>query len=1024
MEKPADPNSLPSVAALFDALAGHGERPALIAVRAGRMETVSFAALHRDARRLATGLVRVGFAPGEGAVLYGANSPGWITARAAIALAGGMTVALDHLTPAEDAERLIGDAGARFVFAGAENAAALDGRLPPECRLFRLDGDAPNWRELLADTAGALPRVYDDATDMLVYTSGTTGAPKGIELTHRMMMSNVRAICAERLVGPGDRTLLPLPLHHVYPGLVGLLVPLAAGAAVVLPEAVTGPRILEALRLAEVSAVVGVPRLYSALLAGIEGRIAGRGGALRRMFRLTLAISLWLRRTFGLRAGRQLFRAVHRQFAPRLRLLACGGAHLDTEVHWTLEALGWRVLNGYGLAETASIFTANFPDAQRIGSEGRPLAGGAVRIADPDEEGMGEILLRGDSVFAGYRNNPDASREAFTADGWFRTGDLGRIDRDGYLSVAGRLKEMIVLGGGKNVFPEEVEAVYGASPMIAEVALLEREGALVALVLPDFDAIATSGNTQVDSVIRVELATAARRLPSWQRIAGYAMVRAPLPRTRLGKLRRFLLPELYEAARAGAAPAPVEALAESDRALLATRPAGEIWQWLSARYAGRGVTLDTNPQLDLGIDSLGWMEIAIELEERFGVRLAEDQVAGIVTLRDLLVAASAPPAEGQAAPAPSGPVGLTDEQRRWTTPMPLPLALVAGLALALNRWAMQLVFRIEVRGLENLPARGPYVLTPNHASYLDAPAMAGAVPFAILRQIRWGGDARKMFGSWFGRLVSRGARIFPINERAPQATLALAEALLEKGHILVWFPEAWRTPDGRLQDFLPGVGTLLRAAGVPAVPVHISGTFEAWPRDRRWPRVRRLGIVFGAPMMPDTLASRGEGETPEARIAAALHDAVAALAAADAPYGGAGAGWEQFPHDADIGIRGFGPTLAAAFEQAALALTATITDRPVEPREAVAIDCPPAEPEALFYDWLNALVYEMAARRMLFARFEVRITETGLAAQAWGEPVDVARHQPAVEVKGATWTALEVARDAAGMWHAQCVIDV
>ncbi|MEE8334443.1 MAG: AMP-binding protein [Alphaproteobacteria bacterium] len=896
MVKQADPHRPPTVAALFDALAAYGESPALMTVREGAVEAISFAALHHDTRRLATGLLKAGLARGEGVVLYGANSPAWITVRGAVALAGGKTVALDHLTPVEEATRLIKDAGAGWVLADAGNAAALRALLPGESRLFRLadgrrsgDGETvPSWRSLLADEPAPLPEIDADNVDMLVYTSGTTGAPKGIELTHRMMMANVTAICAEGLVGPGDRALLPLPLHHVYPGLVGLLVPLTAGTAVVLPEAVTGPGILEALRLAEGSVVVGVPRLYGALLAGIESRIETRGRLLRMGFRAMLAISLLLRRRLGISVGRCLFGALHRQFAPRLRLLACGGAHLDIGVHWKLEALGWRVVNGYGLAETASIFTVNFPGARRIGSEGRPLGGGGVRIADPDVYGIGEIQLRGASVFAGYRNNPDASREAFTADGWFRTGDLGHIDRDGFLHVAGRLTEMIVLGGGKNVFPEDVEAVYGDNPLIADIAVLERDGVLVALVLPDFAAIAESGNTQVDSVIRVELATLSRRLPSWQRIAGYAIVRAPLPKTRLGKVRRFLLPEIYDTARSGGAAATAEPLAERDRDLLATEPAGAIWQWLASRYAARGVTLDTNPQLDLGIDSLGWMEIAIELDERFDVRLTEDQVAGIVTLRDLLSAAGAPPSAVEPTPGPSGPVRLTAEQRRWTTPMPAPLAFVAALVLALNRWVMRLVFRIEVRGLENLPARGPYMLAPNHASYLDAPAIAGALPFRIVRQIRWGGDARKMFSSWFGRLASRGARIFPINERAPQATLALAGSLLEKGHILVWFPEAWRTPDGRLQAFMPGVGTLLQHSGVLAVPVHIQGTFEAWPRDRRLPRVRRLRIVFGRPVTPATLSASGSGQTPEARIAEALHDAVAALAEPNASIAASG----------------------------------------------------------------------------------------------------------------------------------------
>jgi len=459
----------------------------------------------------------------------------------------------------------------------------------------------------------ALPTLGASEPTALLYTSGTTGTPKGFTLSHANILHNVEALAAENLVREGDRVLMPLPLHHAYPFIVGLLLPLRCGAQIVLPGAARGPDLLKALTVGRATAMIAVPAIYRALVQAIERRIAQRGVLARAGFRALLGLSVWIRRATGRRLGRRLFAPLHRQLAPDLKLMASGGAHLDDKVAWTLEGLGWSCFGGYGLAETASIFTGNLPGRQVIGSDGRPLPGAELRIADPDETGVGEIQLKGPSVFSGYRNNEAANREAFTADGWFRTGDLGRLDAAGYLYVTGRVKEMIVLAGGKNVFPEEVEAHFERAPCLREVAVLEHEGRLVALVVPDFPAIAESSSRRVEDVVRVTLSELAHQLPSFQRPAGFAIVREPLPRTRLGKLRRHLLPSIYELARAGREKRVRSALLPEDLELLSRPPATDIWRWLEQRYPGRPLALDDSLDLDLGIDSLEWINFSLEL---------------------------------------------------------------------------------------------------------------------------------------------------------------------------------------------------------------------------------------------------------------------------------------------------------------------------------------------------------------------------------------------------------------------------
>lgn len=872
-------------------IARHGERPALVSVRGEALEVWSFARLADHAGRLAYGLLRAGLAPGEAVLLFAPNGPEWVVVRLALGAAGALAVPVDDLSTPEEVAAVLRDAGCRRAFTTRAHVPAL--RAMKEAaglEVFVLDGEAApedgprDWREVLAKRAGPLPPPDAEAPAMLIYTSGTTGPPKSFTLTCANVWANVRALVAEGLLGPGDRVLLPLPLHHVYPFIVGLLVPLASGAAVVFPEAVAGPQIVQALRAARASVMVGVPRLYAALFAGLTARVAARGTLAAAAFRALLGFSVWLRRRFGVRAGRVLFRGLHAGLGKHLRLMVSGGAQLRAELVWNLEGLGWEVRSGYGLAETASIFTGNLPGRERIGSEGRPFQGGEICIAEPDERGVGEIQLRGSNVFTGYRNDPAANRAAFTGDGWFRTGDLGRLDPEGYLHFCGRAKEMIVLGGGKNVSPEDLESAYAASPFIREVAVLERDGALHALVLPDVEAIKASGTVRVEDSVRVALTTAARRLPSYQRLAGFALVREPLPRTRLGKYQRFLLPELYERARKGARrPAPAEISAE-DRALLREPPAREVWRLLEARYPDKPLALDASPQLDLGIDSLEWVTISLELERRLGLRLSEEAVAEATSVRDLLRAVVAATRTPRAAGPgePSAGEDLLADRARWTEPTGFGPTLL-GISLFLINWLiLRIFFRLRVDGAERLPAPGPFVIVANHASDLDPLALGAALPLRHLRRTYWGGDVARLFASPLRRFACRVLHIFPIDERAPTASLAMAAAVLARGCGVIWFPEAWRSPTGELQRFLPGIGTLVEQTRARVVPAYIRGTFEAMPRWRRVPRPHPIRVGFGGPLEAEELAAMGRGGTAEARITDALERAVAELGAAGA----------------------------------------------------------------------------------------------------------------------------------------------
>jgi long-chain acyl-CoA synthetase len=627
--------------------------------------------------------------------------------------------------------------------------------------------------------------------------------------------------------------------------------------------------------------MIAVPRLYEAMLAGIERQMAGAPRPIGAALRGLLDGAVWVRRRLGRRIGKHLFFPLHRRIGPALRLLASGGARLDPKVAWRLEGLGWEVLTGYGLTETAPILTFNPPGRARIESVGLPVEGVELRLgpAEDAEPGHGEILAKGPNVFSGYWENPEATAEAFTDDGFFRSGDLGHFDDAGYLYIVGRSKELIILSGGENIFPEEVEAVYGAAEHVREVAVLEHDNRLVALFVPDPEAQRAMAQDEPHQHLRREVERLSRQLPSYARISDFAITRQPLPRTQIGKLRRHELPEIYVQEKSGAGrPEPEAAVTGAERALLETPPAARIWPWLKERFAGHTLTLNTSPHLDLGLDSFDWMSLTMELEERFGVRLSEDAVARVNTLRDLLEEA-----RQAVETAPEEPGRLTPEQERWLEPRGFAERALARTLLVVDRWLLRTLFRVRAEGLEHVPRHGPYLMTPNHESYLDPLALCAVLPWAQLRELYWAGWAGLLFRGPFTRLFSRLFQVLPVDpERGLTSTLALGRTVLERGRPLVWFPEGGRSTDGRLQAFLPGVALLLERTGVQAVPVWVEGTFEAWPPGQRLPRPRPVSIRIGAPLTLAELEPDGDEGDRHRRIAERLREKVAQLAPQDA----------------------------------------------------------------------------------------------------------------------------------------------
>jgi long-chain acyl-CoA synthetase len=382
--------------------------------------------------------------------------------------------------------------------------------------------------------------------------------------------------------------------------------------------------------------------------------------------------------------------------------------------------------------------------------------------------------------------------------------------------------------------------MYAGIPLLHEVAILEDGGRLVALIVPDERAIRERGAIRQATLLREELEEVAARLPPHQRLTAFRVARSPLPRTQLGKLRRHLLPALYkQAATPETTPKSTE-LSPEDAKLLASERGRAAWQWLVARYADKQLTLDTSPQLELQIDSLEWVTLTTEIEQRFRVSLTGEAVSRILTLRDLIREIDTAELVGEgAAPAPVADVKLPG----------LPMRLIGAAIFGLVRPLMRLLFGVKVAGLEHLAGDTPLVIAPNHASYLDPFALATALPWRRLRKTYWAGWVGVLYTGPITRFVSRATQVMPVDpDRDLTAAIGTARALLRRGYSIVWFPEGRRSPTGEVGPFFGGIGQLLLDTDATALPTAIRGTFDALPKQRRWPRLVPLGVTFGAPL--------------------------------------------------------------------------------------------------------------------------------------------------------------------------------
>jgi long-chain acyl-CoA synthetase len=399
--------------------------------------------------------------------------------------------------------------------------------------------------------------IGSEAPAVVFFTSGTTGIAKGIILSQRAVIANVSAARMSLIVDESDVFVALLPLHHTYATICSFLASVEAGSSVVIVDRFAPTAVLRMLGEGGVTFLIGVPLLFDKLKAGIEARIKAVPSPARLFIRGGLSLSRFSTLKLHLPLGRLLFRPLRQKAGmASVRLAVSGGGPLSPDTADFFDALGVPIVQGYGMSENGPLISVNLPERKDNRSVGFPVKYTELRIASPGSDGVGEIEVRGPSLMLGYLDAPEATREVFTRDGWLRTGDLGRVDRRGFIYITGRRKNLIITEGGKNVYPEEIEERLQTSPWIKEVLVVGRPVApghagedVVAILVPDSEKVAAAypgretETAFVAELLKTDVLRINKGLPAFMKISDIIVRTEDFEKTSSGKIRRFLYAE-------------------------------------------------------------------------------------------------------------------------------------------------------------------------------------------------------------------------------------------------------------------------------------------------------------------------------------------------------------------------------------------------------------------------------------------------------------------------------------------------
>jgi long-chain acyl-CoA synthetase len=754
------------------------------------------------ARSFAAHLEAKGIRKGDAVMIWSESRPGWIAALWGCFLTGAVVVPVEPQSSLDLFRKIARKVRPRLVLLGDRVPLVQS---TDEFAVGRL-----SEIEHAEEPAGFEPvSLFADDLAEIVFTSGTTAEPKGVLITHRNLAAQLRPIEAQftpyrKYVRPFAplRILNLLPMSHLFGQSLATFVPPLIPAPVVFISRTSPHEIARQIRRRRVAILVSVPKVLEVLRDFVLHRFP------------EASYTSYSGAAWPLRWWR--FRAIHRMFGWKFCCLVSGGAPLALDVEQFWANLGFVVVQGYGLTETAPVISFSHPFHVRQGTTGKPLAGVDVRIAED-----GEILVRGDNVTPGYFEAPRETLAAFR-DGWFHTGDFGELDAEGQLVIRGRKKEMIVTPEGQKVFPEDVEAVLNRLPGVRESAMVGKDRVHAVIVL--------NAKADADEIVR----QANAKLEDHQRIRSVSVWTGELPRTKTTrKLRRA---EIANAIERGL---------EQPASKRTTDLAALIEKYAPGRTIGPDTTME-----ELGLSSLDRVELMMDLEEKLGASVDESAFASVTKVADL-----------------EKPLAVAEETtfpayNRSAIAKLVRGASLEGIFLPLTK----IIARRRVSGLENLESlRGPVIFAANHQSHLDTPVILASLPLRWRRRIapamwkeyfdaHFHPKSHSRLERWTDSLLYGLIAVlfngFPIpqTEAGAGESIRYMGEMVEKGWSILIFPEGERSVTGEMGRFFPGVGMIASRLRLPVVPIRLRGGDRVLPRNAKWPHPGPVEVRFGAPI--------------------------------------------------------------------------------------------------------------------------------------------------------------------------------
>ncbi len=822
--------------------------------RGGRKEQYTFEDVKELTIRAAGFLADKSIKQNDRVILFSNNMPEWGITYFGILKTGATAIPID---PASSIDEIIA-----FAKSGEASAIVLSPKLADEnldlaerLKAAKLDLNVFTFDEVFEmqtpteeTRRNALlpPKILSNSVASLIFTSGTTGTPKAVMLSHKNFVNMISMLSSVLDMDITDGVLSVLPMHHTFEFSAGFLTPFSNGTQITYLDELSSEALSHAIENNHVTGMVGVPALWEMLHRRIKTRMRERGDWFADLADNVIEFNAWVRDNTPFNLGPIIFFPIHQGMGGRMRYLISGGSALSEKVQKDLHGLGFTVLEGYGLTESSPVLTVTRPENKLIrGSVGKPLPGVEVKIDAPDANGVGEVLARGQNVMLGYFNNEEAT-ESVLQDRWLKTGDLGKLDEDGNLYIVGRSKDVIIDSNGKNIYPDEIEDHYGKSSFIKElsvVGLPDEDGGekIAALVVPDYEQDISLSRAETNKKIEEYFREVSASLAFFKRVKILHLTPFELPRTATRKVKR---PEVVGMLQ------NLDAKSKNKTKSVADSKGDDTALWIRKIVASvsnrplSDVVLE-DKLADLGFDSLMFVELQGAVEDAGGRVPSPDTLNEVQSVRELLTAVQRIDKSKKLADEPK----ISEKKDEEEIHVP---SIIRRVGNSLVDFAQDKLYdnvlHTKIEGESNVPAHTNFIVAPNHSSHLDT----GLVKKALGKETAEQTVAVAAADYWFDTKYKRAymnnfTTLVPIERTGSlRQSLRHVTRILNEGYNALIFPEGGRQTSGEIAEFKPIIGYLALNQKIGILPIYLWGTYEAFPKGTIIPNTQSLGAKIGA----------------------------------------------------------------------------------------------------------------------------------------------------------------------------------